>query len=222
MGKSLLFLRFPLILLAAANLYLLSQRLSPLQEIFNLPLNGAVAMDPAICLLVYIGFLFWLPRKQSVPMQQVLGEGILYGLIGGLILVVELQVKAMAADQDTTPPSLLTKGLLAAAVLFWGFSGLRSGKVTGNAGVGLLAGIWSAMVSSLLAATALVVRFYVAGPPPASADPWKQYQGLAIGNPATQALVLTLNSITFFLLVGPIVGGGAGLFLALFGQKEKA
>jgi hypothetical protein len=68
----------------------------------------------------------------------------------------------------------------------------------------------------------VLVRMTVPGPPPVSNDPWKQYEGLAIGNDTMQALVLSLNSTTFYLLVCPLAGGMIGLFFALFGQKEKA
>ena len=215
-----LHLRYPLILLAVVDLYLLAQRLSPLSEVFNLPLNGAVGIDPAVCLAVYIAFLLWLPSNQKAPMPAVLGESLLLGLLAGLLIVAELQIKATAADAGTNPPLLITRLLLLGAVVVWGVAGLRGGKLTGNGGVGLLAGLWSAMTASLVAATAVLVRMTVAGPPPVAADPWQQYQGLAIGNPATQALVQSLNSTMFYLLVGPLVGAGVGLFFAMFGQKD--
>ncbi|MGB8260870.1 MAG: hypothetical protein WCE75_10990 [Terracidiphilus sp.] len=223
MGSTALSLRFPLILLAIVDIYLLAQRLSPLSEVFNLPLNGAVGIDPAVCLAAYIFFLLWLPRKQQAPMKKALGIALLFGLAGGALIVAELQLKATAASQDTPPPVLITRGLLIAAAVLWGVAGTRGGKLTGNAGVGLLAGLWAAMVSSLMAATAILARMSMAGTPAqVSSDPWKQYQGLAIGNAATQALVVSLNSATFYLLVGPLAGAVLGLFFALFSQSEKA
>jgi hypothetical protein len=221
MGRSALVLRFPLILLAMADMYLLAQRLSPLQEIFNLPLNGAVGIDPAVCLVAYMVLLLWLPRRQSATMSQVLGESLMLGLLAGLFVILELEIKASAAMQQADPPLLMTRTLLCAAIATWGIAGLRGGRITGNAAVGLLTGIWSAMTTGLLAATAVLVRMTVAGPPPVSNDPWKQYEGLAIGSATTQALVESLNSTTFYLLVCPLVGAMVGLFFALFGQKEK-
>jgi hypothetical protein len=78
------------------------------------------------------------------------------------------------------------------------------------------------MVSCLMACAAVLAEMYFSGPPPASPDPWKQYEGLAIGNPATQALVHSLNTATGFLLIGPLVGSVAGLLFAFFGQTKKA
>ena len=59
-------------------------------------------------------------------------------------------------------------------------------------------------------------------PPPLTQDPWKQYQGLAIGNQATQVLVHSLLTATGFLLIGPLIGGAVGLIFALFGQNQES
>jgi hypothetical protein len=222
MGRSALSLRFLLILLVLADLYLLARQLLPLQKVFELPLNGAVGFDPAICLVVYIGLFLWLPSRQSPPMVQVLGESLLLGLLAGGVLILEQQIQASAVLQQTDPPLLLLRILMGAAALVFGIAGLRGGRITGNASIGVVTGIWSAMTAGLLGATAVLVRMAVAGPPPVSNDPWKQYEGLAIGNDSTQALVQSLNSTTFFLLVCPLAGGLIGLIFAIFGQKDKA
>jgi len=67
----------------------------------------------------------------------------------------------------------------------------------------------------------VLAAMYMAGAPPEVQDPWKQYQGLAIGNTETQALVHSLNMATEFLLMGPLVGGVLGLVFAFFGQSQK-
>jgi len=61
----------------------------------------------------------------------------------------------------------------------------------------------------------------MAGAPAEVSDPWKQYQGLAIGNTETQALVHSLNMATEFLLVGPLAVGALGVIFAFFGQNQK-
>jgi hypothetical protein len=222
MGRRVLSLRYLLILFAIVDIYLLAQQLSPLQKVFELPLNGAVGIDPAICLVAYIGLLLWLPSRQSAVITQALGESLLLGLLAGVVIVLELQIQASAVLRQTDPPLLLIRILMVAAAIVCGIAGLRGGRITGNASVGLVTGIWSAMTAGLLGATAVLMRMTVAGPPPASNDLWKQYEGLAIGNDTTQALVQSLNSTTFFLLVTPLVGGFLGLLFALFGQKDNA
>jgi hypothetical protein len=78
------------------------------------------------------------------------------------------------------------------------------------------------MVSCLIATTTILGEAYFAMGPPQTADPWKQYEGLAIGTPATQALVHSLNTIAGFLLIGPIIGAIVGAIFAQFGSKKKS
>ena len=68
----------------------------------------------------------------------------------------------------------------------------------------------------------MLAELYLAGPSPSSPDPWKQYQGLAIGNSVTQGLVHSLNTATGFLLLGPLAGAVVGLIFAFFGQNQKS
>jgi hypothetical protein len=79
------------------------------------------------------------------------------------------------------------------------------------------------MVSGLMACTAVLAQWYFAAAAvPETTDPWRQYEGLAIGNPATQALVNSLTSATWFLLVVPLAGTALGLLFAFFGQTEES
>jgi hypothetical protein len=52
--------------------------------------------------------------------------------------------------------------------------------------------------------------------------PWKQCQGLAIGNSAAQGLVHALNSATALLLLGSLAGAAVGLIFAYFRQSSKS
>jgi hypothetical protein len=123
---------------------------------------------------------------------------------------------------DANPRSvLLGHALLVAAAVVWGTAGLLGARVSGDAILGLLSGAWSAMTSCLFACTAVLVEMSMAAPGPVTTDPWKQYEGLAIGNTATQSLVNSLNTGLTFLLVGPLVGAGLGLVFGFFGQTEK-
>jgi hypothetical protein len=215
-------LRIPLILLAVANLVILGLRLWPWQEVLNLPANGTTAIDPAVCLAGYIVFLLFVGGNRHVPIQKALSAGAMLGLLAGVILVAQVMLKTQFADSVSSHPRLLQIGFLVLAGVVWGIAGLRGAKVGGNAGIGMLSGLWSAMVSGLMASTIVLAQLYFAAVPvQQTTDPWKQYEGLAIGNPATQALVNSLNSATFFLLIGPLAGAGVGLLFAFFGQTGK-
>lgn len=214
-------LRVPLILLAVGNLAILGVKLWPWPDAMSLPGNGVVALDPTVSLLGYIGMIYLIASSKQAETRKALGMGTMLGLLAGIAMVAEIQMKAHAALDDTTPSGLMTKGLLGVACLLWGISGFLGARAGGNGGVGMLSGAWSAIVSCLMASTAILTEMYFAGPPPISQDPWKQYEGLAIGNTATQALVHSLNSATFFLLVGPLAGAGIGLVFALFAPDNK-
>jgi len=223
MGASApLTLRTPLILLAAANLVFLGMRLWPWQDVVaNLPGNGATGIDPAVCLLAYMGLIFWIATNHHEPIQKALSSGTMLGLLAGCILVAEVMFKDSADTAGISHPRLVRMGLMAAAGVVWGIAGLRGSKAGGNAGIGMLSGLWAAMASSLMACSAVLASLYLAAPVPDTTDPWKEYEGLAIGNPATQALVHSLNSATAFLLIGPLVGAVLGLLFAFSAQSGK-
>jgi hypothetical protein len=209
--------RIPLVLLAAANLAVLGMLLWPWQEALNLPVGGTTAIDPAVSLLAYMGLIFWISSGIQETTQKALSAGAMIGLGAGAVLVASVLLGVRVGVQ----PGFLQPGLLGLAVILWGIAGLRGSHAAGNAGIGALAGMWSAMVSGLMACAAILAELYLAGPTQGSTDPWKQYEGLAIGNSATQGLVHSLNSATAFLLVGPLMGAVVGLIFAFFGQSQK-
>ena len=210
-------LRTPLVLLAAVNLAVLGVLLWPWQEALNLPVGGTTAIDPAVSLLAYMGILFWIGSSNSESTRKALSSGAMLGLAAGLLLAVGVIVDVRMA----APPGYLQPALLGLAVILWGIAGLRGSQAAGNAGIGALAGMWSAMVSGLMACAAILAELYLAGPTANSPDLWKQYQGLAIGNAATQGLVHSLDSATAFLLLGPLAGAIVGFVFAFFCQSKK-
>jgi hypothetical protein len=213
-------LRIPLILLALANLAVLGMKVWPWQDLSSLGGNGTAALDPALCLLGYIAVIFWLVSSSDDPTGKALSAGTMLGLLGGVCLAAEIFFRAHSAIEQGVPPAIWTRGFFAVAALAWGMAGVSGARASGG-GMGMMTGAWSAMVSCLLASTAFLGQLYFAGPLPPSTDPWKQYQGLAIGDPATQAMVQSLNSVTFYMLIGPMVGAGIGLLFALLAPEKK-
>jgi hypothetical protein len=213
--------RIPLILLAIANLVVLGMRLWPWQQVvMNLPLNGATGIDPAVCLLTYIFLLFWIAGIQQRPTQKALCTGALLGLLAGLLLAVKVALAAQPAAPDSSSLQHLPTALMLAAALLWGIAGALGARGEAPT-LGMLAGLWSAMTSALIAVAAVLAEMCLSGPPVESPDPWKQYEGLALGNPAMQSLIHSLNSTTAYLLICPLVGGIVGLVFGTFGKAEK-
>lgn len=211
---SRLILRIFVILLAAANLALLGQRLLPWNDVRNLPGNGTTGIDPVIVLLAYIGLILWISDSQSKEFLKGLTLATLIGVLGGAAIAAQV----VLSDRPQGQSFLIHIGLLVAAGILAGISGLLGARATRNPGNGIIFGAWCAMVSGLIGCGTVLLRMNLTQPQGLTQDPWKQYQGLAIGNAATQVLVHSLLLATGFILVGPLVGGAAGLVFALLGQ----
>jgi hypothetical protein len=214
-------LRIPLLLLAAVDLAVLAVRLRPWPDIVNLPGEGTTGYDPVICLVAYLGLLSWIGGNRNIFIRKALSDGALLGLGAGLLLVAQVVIATQPAVMGSTMQLVSIQiGLLVAAGVLWGIAGMRGSRVAGNPSIGIVAGVWSAMVGALMACAAVLAQINLNNPAPQSQDPWKQYEGLAIGNPATQALVHSLNTATGFLLITPLVGGAVGFIFALLAQDQ--
>jgi hypothetical protein len=209
--------RIPLLLLTVVNLAILGTILWPWQQAANLPAGGTSAIDPAVTLLAYLGLIYWMSSGIQEESRRALFNGAIVGVLAG----VDLVAGVVLDRHGVTQPAYLQPGLLGMAVILWGIAGMRGSRRSGNAGLGALAGVWSAMTSGLMGSTAVLAELYLAGPTTTSADPWKQYQGLAIGDTVTQGLVHSLAMATGFLLLGPLVGAIVGLIFAYFSGTQK-
>jgi len=215
-------LRIPLILLALADLALLGRLLWPWPEVANLPLNGATGIDPAVVLLSYCGLIFWLTGKRHDAEQKALGTAARLGLLAGLLLVAGVLSNSLTGlAEEETQTALWSYGMWAACGLLWGIASWRGARAAGS-WTGVLCGFWSALLSGLAAATTVLVEAIYASPSPVSQDPWKQYEGLAIGSPSLQALVHTLSSTSFYLLVTPLAGVAVGLLFVFFARRRRS
>ncbi len=214
-------LRIPLLLIALADLALLAMRLRPWSEVMNLPLNGATGIDPGVALLGYMGLIFWTGGSRGVELRKGLFSGALLGLLGGVLLVGQVAFNAAPHRMSAVHVQYVSMALMLGAVTAWGASALHASMLTRDATMGMVCGAWSAMASCLLAFGAILTVMFLSPLAPQTTDPWKLYEGLAIGNAATQALVQSLNRGLTYLLLGPLLGGILGLLVGFLGQNEK-
>ena len=210
-------LRALILLLAIADLVILAMRLRPWNEIMNLPNDGTAGFDPIICLLTYLFLLSWVSSNKNEYVQKALSIGTFFGLPAGVLLVANVLLNGQGSKQIF----YIQIGFLILGGVLWGMAGLRGAIVAGNINIGIVSGAWSSMVSALMACFAILTRIDLSHPLTLTQDPWKQYEGLAIGNAAIQYLVHSLVTATGFMLICPLVGGTAGLIFALCGQEEK-
>lgn len=208
-------IRIPLALLAIGDLVLLASRLQPWSEIGSLPGQGTTGYDPAISLVAYLFLVLWIGGIRNSKVQSSLAVSVLLAIPAGVLAIAAVCLPDFHLQNELS----IQIGLLAVAAILWGVAGMRGAKLAGSPNVGIVAGLWSAMVSALMASAVILARINLANPAPASSDPWKQYQGLAIGNQAMQVLVDSLNTTTGFLLIAPLVGGALGLVFAMAAQK---
>jgi hypothetical protein len=212
--------RAPLILLILANLGILGLRLWPWDQVMALPGNGSTGIDPAVSLLGYIGVAIWIGSARDASARKCLLDAGWIGLIAGLFLAGAVILSGRPVADGASQSHILQYGLTAVAVMLWGIAG-RRGKLAGyQGGFAVLCAVWSAMVSSLLAFGTMVAGSFYSLAPGQTADPWKQYEGLAIGSEATQALVQTLLTATGYLLLGPVVAVFAGTVFAGFTKPK--
>lgn len=214
--------RIPLVLLVIANLVLLGYRLWPWDQVTALPDNGATGIDPAVSLLGYAGVSIWIGSARQSSARKSLFTAAWIGVFAGLLLAAAGLFYDRPGAAESGQGHGLMYGLMAAAIILWGIAATRGVRAGFGSGFGILCAIWSAMVSCLLACAALIGGSFYSYAPGQTADPWKQYQGLAIGSEATQALVKTLQTATGYLLLGPLIAVFAGLIFAGFTKPSKA
>jgi hypothetical protein len=215
-------LRTPIVLLALVNLAILGARLWPWQNVMNLPGNGTTGFDPAVSLAAYAGLGLWIGNMRTSESKKALFSAGMMGILAGVFLVGLVLVASRQAAEETATPDKLQIGLAVVATLILGAAGWRTAKAGNTMGFSVVCTIWATMVSVLMAVTVILAQVYFRSAPAESADPWKQYQGLAIGTPAMQDLVHSLDAVSGLLLLGPIVGCIAGTIFASFGNPRKA
>jgi hypothetical protein len=164
----------------------------------------------------------WIGTPRTDASRKALFSAAMMGVLAGLFLVGLVVTAAKQQTEDVIAPDKLEIALVICALLILGAAGWRTAKASGTMGFSVVCTLWATMVSCLMAVTAILAEVYFRAVPSESADPWKQYEGLAIGTPATQALVHSLDAVSGFLLIGPIVGCIAGAIFAAFGNPRKA
>jgi hypothetical protein len=205
-----------MILLALANLALLAKRLLPWNDVRNLPVNGTTGIDPMVVLVLYILLIVWISDSNNKDFLRGLTIATGIGLLGGAALVEQVTLSTLPQGQSFQ----VYFGLLAVAAILTGVAGLLGSRTTKNPGNGIVFGAWCAMVSGMVGCGTVLLKMNVYAQQNLPPDPWKQYQGLAIGNAATQVLVHSLLTATGFILIGPLIGAVLGLVFAMLGQKN--
>jgi hypothetical protein len=185
-------------------------------------LPGTTAFDPVITLVAYAGLAFWVGSVRTVAAKKLLFSSAMIGVVAGLLLGGGIVWVARQGPGENAGIDKVQLGLVAVAAVVLGMAGFRAAKEGYTAGFSMVCSIWAALVACLMACTAILMQVYLVAGTAETADPWKQYEGLAIGTPAMQSFVQSLDTITGFLLIGPIVACIAGGIFGAFAKPDKS
>jgi uncharacterized membrane protein YeiB len=190
----------------------------------SLPGNGTTGFDPVLSLVAYAGLGLWIGNMRTPASRKALFSAGMMGILAGAFLVglVLMTFRQAAEETSAAAPGKVQIALLVCATLILGAAGWRTARAGNTLGFSVVCTIWATMIACLMAVTVILAQVYFRSAPSESADPWKQYQGLAIGTPAMQDLVQSLDAVTGLLLLGPIVGCIAGTIFASLGNPKKA
>ena len=205
--------RFSLLALCLADLAILAQRLRPWSSIIEFPGENTSAFDPLICIGVYTLVMFWGSGIRSNGFLDAVRISSLLGALGGLLLIAHILLPSL---EDNTRV-LEHLGLLLAASVLWTAACILGSKAAGHFGIGIVSGIWSAMVSALIASARIL---WVMSPN--SVDPPIRNNTLlsaVLSSPPTMSLSHGLTASTGFLLICPLAGLALGLICA-FGLEN--
>ncbi|MFP5237686.1 MAG: hypothetical protein ACLGSD_17460 [Acidobacteriota bacterium] len=209
--------RTALILLALANLLALAARIWHA----GAHADSNSISDPAISLAFYIVLALWIGSTRAEADRGWLLQAATLGVSGGVALICVVGIASLPMPEGFTLHYKLQAVLICAAVAMWGIAAARIARAGRKLGFAVVAAIWSAMVSSLLACSALLAETYAKMGSDNVLDPWGPLQQRLMGPDSTQPLVHTLNAATGFLLIGPVVGCAAGVvFGSLFRRRN--
>lgn len=209
--------RTALILLALGNLLALAARIWHA----GAGTDSNSITDPAISLGFYIVLALWIGSTRAEADRGWLLQAATLGVSGGVALICVVGIASLPMPDGFTLHYKLQVILICAAIAMWGIAAARITRSGRKLGLAVVAGIWSAMVSSLLACSALLAQTY-AKMGDGVLDPWGPLQQRIVGPDSTQPLVHTLNAATGFLLIGPVVGCAAGALSGFLFRRKTA
>lgn len=112
--------------------------------------RASTALGCVPLLLLYGCFGIVIPSRASQAVTAALWQGTAVGLIVGVIFVIDLTVEYFV-DMGSQASALSTLGFMALIFFLFGLSGARGIQKTGQLHLGVLSGVWSAMIGVMIA-----------------------------------------------------------------------
>jgi hypothetical protein len=211
-------LRLAFVITIIVNWCLIGLRLLLSPAFFSQPNDLGYILEPVLSLAVYaavgLAFLLSLPAAG----QSALTIGTRVGLLTGVLWVIN-HAKETFATLPSLPATLISISAFLGAFVLWGVAGFLAARQTCSLRYGLIAALWSAMLTVLLTITFGFLLLLVALPQLAFLehnDPdflrshWNNVTLFAIAN--------TLDAGFSHLLEAPIIAVVFGIVGSLFGR----
>ncbi len=183
--------------------------------------DGLAGAGGVVLLLAVYGLVafFGIPLTQRKD-SRILRSAIIFGLIAGGIFVSEMLLEYLMLPSDNTTMGLIEFGTV---FVLWLIAGMRVARQTGSTRRGALAAIWTAVISSLIWFSALLIISYAFRGTPQQAQVFRaegSYQDFArSGMTDLDAFTMQdfLGAGFFHLLLGPLAAGILGTLGGLIG-----
>jgi hypothetical protein len=200
------------------DLALVGLRVLLYQPLFAMSGSLIDVLEPVALLLVYAAVVFGLTVGAPSPNYlAALRTGTLLGLIGGAAEIANIASESLLGLPQRVV-SITTLVFMAGTFVLWTVAGFFSARRTGSFGQGLLAAIWAAIVTILVAVTFGFLLATIALPQLARGevnDPdflrsrWSDVQAFAIANTFANGFAHLLEGPVIAAILGGI-GAGVG------------
>jgi hypothetical protein len=173
---------------------------------------------PLALLLFYAGAVVWGTYRPSYARSVALSDGTLVGLVIGLIFIADIAVENFIT-MNSQFSTLSTFSFM--ILIFLGFAGAggRSAMHTGQVSLGVIASVWSALVSVLIALLfGFVVNFLFPRQLEQNLQASAEFVRSGIHDLATFTFYNTLDSASSHLLEAPLIATICGAIGSLIGK----
>jgi hypothetical protein len=216
---SMSLLRRALLLSVAVNLCLIVVRVSLYRPLLAMPGAPRFIVEPTIGLLGCGLFIIVATSGKSIKLLGMLRPATVWGLIGGVLLVVHVVLESFGRRIGEN--GLITLAFMLITFLLWCVAGFVGARDTTSPVLGLLGGCWSAVVSVLMAVNfGFVLMFfevpsldYVATWAEFKQSGWSDVHAFAIANSLEAGFTHLLAGLVLGCILGAIGGGVARIRL---------
>ena len=214
-------LRLALLTGVGLNLAMIGVRLFSYRSLIGMPGAFTLIVEPAVLLIMYALLVVWATGRSRTAYRIALLIGTVFGLITGGMQIVHLCLENFL-NLSGGANGIIALAFMVGMFLLWGSAGYRAARRTGVFSAGLLAGVWSAMVSMLIAVMFGFALMNMSIPHAEDVARWPEFRSSGWTDAQAFAIANTLEAGFSHLLVGPIVGavfGGIAGLLAQIGRK---